>query len=373
MTDKSIQKGLEQDAQLISERIPDRMTQINAQQKAEALRKFMTERNLTQGRVAKMLGISTAVINQFLANKYQGDLTTLINKIVDLINSVTRREKRLQNKPFIETTIARRIGTLIKQTRAFTTPEEGAIAVIIGDSGHGKSICLRQYTESNKNTLYICLDDAMNSTRVFAEIARGLGIDSDGSLDSITRRIIEELRGREIVIMIDESSRLTVNQLSQLRTIIVDQCRCPLILAGNADLFKTIMQPKTRRGFESLDQFRSRLTYILNLDTLAGNKNGGLYTVEDIRKLYEYGGIRLTGDAVGLLRAISKSPQTGRLRTCNRVITALHVAGVTEQIDADLIIKAIEELGLPVKVWLPITTIEQTEQTENKEAVAKAG
>jgi len=377
MNDKSIQKGLEQDAQIIRERMPKEMTAINAKQKARSLQRFMERHGYSQAKIAKMIGVSGSVINQFINDKYPGDLGKLVNKVVDLINTVDHRQRRLRNKPFIETRIARNIGTLIKQTRAYTTGEEGAIAIVIGDAGHGKSMCLRQYAEANKNTVYIQLDDAMSSTRVFSEIAEKLGIDSSGSMDNVTRRIIGALQNREIVIMIDEASGLKVHQLSQLRTVIVDQCRCPLILAGNSDLLKTVMQPKTRRGFESLDQFRSRLTYILNLDELANRKDGGLYTAEDIRKLYEYGGLRLTSDAVSVLRNIGKTPQSGRLRTCNRIITGLHVvhmAGkIDDVIDAALIIQVIEELGLPVKVYLPVAIKEPGTEEQKAQPATKAG
>jgi len=377
MNEKSIQKGLEQDAELIEERMPKEMSKINAKQKAESLQRFMEKHGYSQGKIAKRIGVSTTVISQFLNNKYPGDVETLVNKIVDLINTVDRRQRRLRHKPFVETRIARKIGTLIKQTRAFTTEEEGAIAIIIGDSGHGKSICLRQYAEVTKNTLYILLDDAMNSTRLFSEIARKLGIDASGSMDNITRRIIGALQNREIVIMIDEASGLKVKQLSQLRTVLVDQCRCPIILAGNSDLLKTVMQSKTRRGFESLDQFRSRLTQILNLDELANRKDSGLYTAEDVRKLYEYGGLRLTSDAVGVLRNIGKTPQSGRLRTCNRIITTLHVAHmqgkIGKLIDAALILEVIEELGLPVKVYLPVAIKETGEEEQKEKQATKAG
>lgn len=377
MTDESIQKGLEQDARLDSERIPTNMAKLNAKQKASSLQAFMDRHHFSQAKVARMLGVSSSVISQFLKGTYSGDVAKLVGKVVDLINTVDRRTRQIRKRPFIQTSVAKRIATVIKQTRAFSSDDEGAISLVVGDSGHGKSVCLREYAEANKNTIYITLDDAMNSTRVFSEIAKKLGIDSSGSMDNVTRRIIDDLQNRETVVMIDEASALSVKQLSQLRTVIVDRSNCPLILSGNCDLLKTVMQPKTRRGFESLDQFRSRLIYILNLDVLAARKGGGLYTTEDIRKLYEFGGIRLTQDGVTALRSISKTPQTGRLRTCSRIITVLHVSGFANKIgriDADSIIKAIEELGLAVKVFLPMAIGEpQAEEAKEKPAVSKAG
>lgn len=377
MNDDGIQQGLAQDARLISERIPMDLTKQKAEQVAQTLHEFMAERNLTQGKVAAMLGIGETKLSQILAGKYTAvkALDEFVNKAVNLINSVTRREKRVRNKPYIETTVATAIGTLITQTEAFTD-DEGKIGLVIGDAGHGKSHCMRQYAEANKNTIYVELDDAMNSTLMFAEIAQKLGIDSSGSLASVTRRLIETLQNRHIIIMLDEASGLSVWQLNQLRQILVVKARCPLILAGNRHLLKTVMQPTTRRGFESLDQFTSRLMCILDLDRLATQKDGGgLYSVEDIRKLYEYGGIRLTADAVKTLRRICQTEWSGRLRTCSHIIAALHISSKVEKtkmIDSELILAAIEQLDLPVKVRLPLHTSDAAEE-EIQQAEAKAG
>ena len=372
----TLQKSLEQDARVVRERIPMDLTKKKADQVALSLRAFMKDRKLAQAKVAQMVGVSPAVINQFLGGKYKGSLESVINKLVNLMNSVARREKRIRNKPYIETTVAKRIGTLITQTEAFSD-DEGKIGLLIGDGGHGKSHCLRHYAEANKNTIYVELDDAMTSTMMFSEIAHKVGIDSSGYLSNITRRIIESLQNRHIIIMLDEASSLSVKQLNQLRQIIVVKSRCPLILAGNRHLLDTVMQPATRRGFESLDQFTSRLMCILDLDSLAADKNGGIYTADDIRKLYEYGGVKLTSDAVQVLRRICISPKSGRLRTCSHIIAALHISPVLAElgkIDSDLIIKAIEELDLPVKVRLPVAVRDlQDDELEQTAAMAQAG
>lgn len=373
MMDNSIQKGLERDALLEKERIPDDMTRSNAQQKAESLKRFMERHDYTQVKVAKALGVSDTQISQFLGGKYKGDVKTLVIKIVELINTVDRRTRSVRKQPFIDTTIARKIFTIIKHTRAFSNDNEGVISTIIGDSGHGKTVCLRQYAEVNKNAFYVLLDNAMNSTRVFGEIAKQIKVDEDGSMNNITRRIIDNLQNREAVIMIDEASYLTVRQLSQLRTVIVDQARCALVLAGNSDLLKTIQQNKTKRGCESLDQFRSRLLTVLNLDVIASQKDGGLYTVEDVRKLYASGGITLTFDAISTFRKISKTPQSGRLRTCGRIVAAIYLGGKFKKIDADLILKVIEELDLPVQAYMPVVIRDHTGEQQEKTAAAKAG
>jgi hypothetical protein len=133
----------------------------------------------------------------------------------------------------------------------------------------------------------------------------------------------------------------------------------------------------TKHGYESLDQFTSRLMGVLNLDELASHKGDRLYTSEDIRKLYEYGGIRLTSGAIDTLKKICMTPRSGRLRTCSHVIAALHTSRVLDQkgwVDSALIIAAIEQLDLPIKIWLPLITEDFVEQdTQGNEISAEAG
>jgi len=375
-SENDIQNGLQAEARLVTERMPMDSTQLNARQKAQSLREFMDARKWGNADVARSLGVSNAMVSLFLQGKYKGDLDTLINKVVNLINSVTRRERRIKNKPYIETTVAKRIADLITHTVTFSD-EEGKIGLIVGDGGHGKTVCLKQYAEANKNAIYIELRRGMVSRSLFAKLADAdrIKVDSSGPLDSIADRLIEKLRNREAVIIIDEASALTVRQLDQLRTIIVVSSRCPLILAGNRQLLNTVMQPTVKSGCESLDQFTSRLMGILDLDDLVQDSDGGLYTVDDIRKLYEYGGIRLANDAIKALQKICMSPKSGRLRTCSTIISALLTSGAVargEQINTGHIIKTIKHFNLPVKIWLRIKGLEP-EQKDEQQTEIKAG
>jgi len=358
MNRTGVRQGLEQDAEVIKERVPEKLTEDATQEVVSSLRAFMRDNSISQGKVAGLLGVSRSMVSEFLGKGYKGNVAKLVNKIVQLINSRDRKQRQGRHGGYIETTVAKQIGALVTQTEAFSI-DEGRIGLIIGDGGHGKSVCLRAYVEANKNTVYLELDATMSSRYIFAEIARSLKISVNGATALVARRIAQTLKLRNLIVIIDEASSLTVKQLNQLRQVIVVKGRCPLILAGNQQLQQTVMQRRTTREHESLDQFTSRLMGVLNLDESASDRDGGLYTAEDIRRLYEYGGIRLTGDAVATLRSICRTPKSGRLRTCSHIIAALHTANVVVEhscITGDLIISAIAELKLPVKVWLPVVT-----------------
>jgi len=377
MTENNISQGLETDARYVKERMPDKMTKQTILDVRLRLREFIGYHGWTQKKVGRKVGFSDgAPISSFLKGDYKGDIEGLAKKLHQLMQSYARRERRPKGLDFVQTVIAKRIFTVIAETEAFSTEKEGKIGIIIGDSGHGKSLCLQQYAESNKNTVYVQLDDAQTSTLLFAEIAKQLGLDSSGARSSITRRLIDNLQNRHIIIMLDEASHLSVRELNLLRQIIIIKSRCPLILAGNRHLVKTVMQPITRMGCESLDQFTSRLMCILDLDAMANNKDSGLYTSEDIRKLYEYGGIKLTSDAVSTLRKIARTARSGRLHTCGNIIIACHLSKKTQKegrINTSSIIGAISELKLPVRIFFPIAIKEPEAEEQQEQQTVKAG
>lgn len=366
MIRNDIHKGLEHDARHVKERVPEKVTDGEIQRVKASLLAFMEKRELSRGKIAELLGVSRSMVKQFLGSGYRGDKRKLVNRIINLINSIDRKDRQEKQRPYVQTRIAKLIGMIITQAEAFSV-DEGKIGLIIGDGGHGKSLCMRQFAKANKNTIYAELDETMSSTAIFTEIAKRLKIRTSGSLSLVTRRIIDVLKCRNLIIMLDEASSLSVKQLNQLRQIIVVKSRCPLVLAGNSDLLKTVIQQTTRRGYESLDQFTSRIIAVLNLDEMAMDGEGPLYTVEDIRKLYEYGGIRLTTDAVDTLKRICRTPKSGRLRTCSDIIAALHTAKIVDEkcyIDKAMILSAISQLKLTMKYWLPLAIADDDETSE---------
>lgn len=371
MKDKQIRQGLEADSWRLKERILMGYQHEKHEETAKKLKAFLVDHDWTQAGFAQRIGVSTAVVNQFIQGKYKGGLDELVNKVLNLLNTLDRKSRQYEKK-FIETAVAKSIFGLINHTEACTF-DEGKIGVIIGESGQGKSECLKAFAKSNSNTIYLELDGGMTSTMIFNEIAEKLGIMDSGSLGVITSRLKTELKGRQMIVMLDEASNLTIKQLNLLRQIIVIKCHCPMILAGNAALLVTINKSPTKMGAESLDQFTARLTYILNLDDMTSDGDGGLYSAEDVRNLYQRGGIRLTKDAVKELRRICKTPLTGKLHICDQLIRALHTSKVVieaGQITGQDILDAIDQLNLPVKKKLRFNIPIDDEKFEAMKAIA---
>jgi len=330
--------------------MPEVIDETVVVQTAERLRDYLNETGRTQKAAASALGVSSAQISTYLQGRHTGDTQGLTRKIIQWLDTQARRARALS-------AVAKRIGTMVRTVESYSDENEAKIGILVGDAGHGKSLCLRQYAAANPNTVYVMLDETMSSLGVFSELSKALRIDSHGILKTLAARLTESLAGRSLTVIIDEASHLSVRVLNQLRQVITVRCRCPLILAGNQHLKTTMEQDASRCGYEAMDQFRSRIVQVLDLDALAGlGEDGGLYTAEDIRRLYEYGGIRLLGDAVGRLQEIARTPKTGRLRTCSLLIQVIHTAPMIQdagKIDGANIVHAIMLLGLPIIERLP--------------------
>jgi DNA transposition AAA+ family ATPase len=370
-------KALEHDAFFSEVRMPeieDRVTDAQAKIFGDSLRDWMAERKLPQTAVAEKTGVSTAVISQIVRGKYPGDTKLVIQKLTAFMDTFDRKARVERGKGFVETSVAKKIFTVIKQTQILSDDDEAKIGLVIGDAGHGKSECLKQYAKVYFNSsVYVELDDTMTSAAMFAAIAEALRIDATGGLKALTQRIVKHYRGRDMIFILDEASGLNPHKLNQLRQIISVRCKCPLILSGNAHLKSTLAQSTERRGNECLDQFNSRVMAKLDLDKITSIPGGGgFYTIEDIKRLYEYGGITLTKEAVNKLRAICMTPQTGRLRTCSVVIAAMHrMSKVVNAgfITEENVVKTIRDLGLAVKSKLPFLV--DTERPAEPEPKAK--
>lgn len=328
---------------------------------AKRLCELMDEHKLTQSAVAKGIDMSPTAVSQFIANKYKGDIEKICQKVNAYINAITKKKARNKEIGYIETEVAIKIKTVIEHCIGFSK-DEGTIGIITGDAGHGKSCCLQAYAESNPNAVYLQLHNRMTSQKLMSLIAEAFGEVGTGRVDKICDNLADALQDRESVLILDEASSLDVQKLSLLREVIVTLGRTPLVLAGNKNLLNTIRNSRKSRGYECMDQFRSRMFAALDLDEIASSGGGGgqsdtLYNYEEIRKLYTYGGIRLARDAVIALHKICCTPNSGRLRSCRYIVQALHSSSVIEEakvITKDNIFAAIQQLALPIFVNLPI-------------------
>lgn len=194
---------------------------------AKELRAFMERREISQGLVAKSIGLSSAVISAWLGNKYKGDIEGIENAIRQYLDLESQREEAttIQLKVLVTTAFADIVNGL-NMAR-----QKKAIVSITGEPGVGKTIAVKDYASKHAEVVLVEVDHSFTSRDLFVELCETLGLVATGSLHNLHKRVVEKLRGSGRLVIVDEAEylpRLALDMLRRLR----DFAGIPIALVG---------------------------------------------------------------------------------------------------------------------------------------------
>lgn len=224
------------------------------------LKDVMERRGYSQTQVARAIGRSAAVVNQFLQNKYTGDIADIQERITSFINREQEKEKnrRLQAR-FVTTEMAAKGLEVLAYAH-----QECEICVLYGAAGLGKTMLLSEYAARNKSALFIEADPGYTARTLLEELCRLLGVKARGNIHELIDACVRELHGSGRLLMVDEAELLPYRALEVLRRL-HDKAGTGVVLAGMPRL---LINLKGRRG--EFAQLYSRVALALNLgDTLS--------------------------------------------------------------------------------------------------------
>ncbi|EAP4104870.1 AAA family ATPase [Salmonella enterica] len=224
------------------------------------LKDVMERRGYSQAQVARAIGRSGAVVNQFLQGKYTGDISDIQERITSFINREQEKEKnRRIQAHFVTTDMAAKGLEVLAYAH-----QECEICVLYGAAGLGKTMLLGEYAARNKDALFIEADPGYTARTLLEELCRLLGVKVRGNIHELIDACVRELRGSGRLLMVDEAELLPYRALEVLRRL-HDKAGIGVVLAGMPRL---LINLKGRRG--EFAQLYSRVALALNLgDTLS--------------------------------------------------------------------------------------------------------
>ena len=184
-------------------------------------------------------------------------METLEKRIDAWLKRVDRRLARME-VPTTETTIMEQVRRAISIAQ-----DEAGIAVIIGDAGIGKTTAMRQYAKESHSALLIDVDPSFSKVVLMNEIAQALGVETKGGMNAVIERVIEALKDRDAVVIIDEADYLSDSSLELVRRIIHDKANTGVVLVG-----LPTFEYKIRALSKDHEQLRSRVGVIAKLGRL---------------------------------------------------------------------------------------------------------
>lgn len=219
------------------------------------LTELMNRKGYSQTQVARAIGKSPAVVNQYLQDKYAGDTRSIDELVVNFITREAEKEKSLRiSAHYIPTMTSRKGLEVIRLAHL-----DGDINVISGDAGMGKTMIMREYASQHRDALLIEADPGYTARVVLEELCGLLGLSKRGNMHELSEACITALRDSGRLLMVDEAENLPYRALETLRRI-HDKSGIGVVLAGMPRL---IINLKGKRG--EYKQLYSRVGLALSI------------------------------------------------------------------------------------------------------------
>lgn len=228
-------------------------------------------KKISQSKAAQALGYSSGVISAYKSRSYNGNVRTLEEKIEAWLKREARRLEKVEI-PTAETTVLDQV-----RRAASIAQDDADIAVIVGDAGTGKTTALRRYEAESHSAFLVEVDPSFTKNVLVTEIARTVGVDPKGGMTLVISRIIETLRERDAVLIIDEADYLSDSSLELVRRIINDKAKTGVVLAGLPRL-----EYKLRNLRNDHEQLASRVGVLLKVGRM--NKSDAVKILSGVWK-----------------------------------------------------------------------------------------
>lgn len=191
------------------------------------------ERPLTMAEIAQEMGVSSTVVNKYLAGKPEGDVGRLERLIEDVLKAAGKRQN--SDVPFFRTNVTDRISATFELIR-----KTNDVGLISGPAGVGKSMTIAEYTRTNPTTLAISVPRwQRNDLGVCGLIFDECDTTSWDRRSPRSHYLVERLERSNRLLIIDNAQRMTTAAREWIFDF-HDKAGCPIAMVGNPEVLVAI-------------------------------------------------------------------------------------------------------------------------------------
>lgn len=279
---------------------------VDIEEQREWLLAEKGRRNVAWTVIGPLCGVPAGTLSNFANATYQGRndaVARLVYKWRQTLASQEDRQHGLVVAPgYFETRTSRIIHSLLIEAHS------GRITVGATGPGTGKTVTMAEYRSSAANVWTMTMRPSIKRLNgMLVELLRAIGVPAKvANGTSLSRMLIDQVRSKRGLIIIDEANHASVEQLEELRSI-HDETQVGLCLLGNEELLMRIEGGQRKDAFARLN---SRIAQRL-IQTRP--------EMEDVQAFCEAWGLPDPGMR-DLLSRVALMPGAGGLRECRQIV-----------------------------------------------------
>lgn len=278
-----------------------------------AIRSYMGANGLSLSAMGKHLNWNRSTLSQFLNFKYQGNNDFLRLKAIEFFN-MNINIPETSEELFVKTVQASSVWTVCKYAQ-----RKGLLALLIGPAGVGKTTALEAYVRGNSQAIMVTAFPGIPPICLLKRICIKLKFyETSGDHSNLMDILINRLKGKNILVILDEGHYLRLNILEQLRHI-QDMTGVGIVLSGNFGLHEQ-MKGKEQVKYAHLSSraamkvrvdgnpIRSELKAILEKRGLPTDRSSVDFLVQKAEKPGHFRLIRNIAELATEIAAMEKVP-----------------------------------------------------------------
>ncbi|OGA99425.1 MAG: hypothetical protein A3E25_17845 [Burkholderiales bacterium RIFCSPHIGHO2_12_FULL_69_20] len=289
------------------------------------VRAAMDKRKASQAAIAREIGISSSTLSQWLSGRYQGSDAAIADKVA------TWEANRQAGAALSGATASAWVDTSANQAvedALLFAQDAGAIAVIYGGAGLGKTTAVKRYAENNPNVWRVTATPATSSLMAMLEgVANALELrDIPNRPSAYAGEIVRRMTGTRGLLVVDEAQHIGTPALEELRSI-HDASGVGLAMVGNESVFARLTGGNRKATFA---QLFSRVAFRLRVGTPTRSDTDAILTASGVdgerEREWAHQVATLPGGLRGLAHTLRQASMFARQDGSAVDLRALHAA-----------------------------------------------